>query len=400
MRTLGSFVALLQLAHGARIAHKRANDTRGCVDLFVIGDFGSSGDKQTRVAEGMARVAESINPVAVLALGDNVYEVGASSEDQMVREWKDVYLSHESLQKPWYAVTGNHDWMINARPMRDFTNSSKNGGFWQMPHFWHSKRWGDVEVFFVDSEIWRGWVPTYWFRIGEQKDWLETHMRNSDAAWKVVVSHHPVWSVGSHGGSGTMKRNLDPIMREHGATIHLAGHDHSQQHIQHENLNYIVSGAGSKDPRSRSDDLPSPDALRHYQGEVGFASLQFCSESEATLKFYTASGSESYSTTLGNVKPSTSGAVVPAVGTARDEAVCDGVEMKNVDLRCSSDGCTVATSIDRATLSCDRYCSAHGLACVGAWQSEFDENCGLDRASSCDALMSHSASQVCRCART
>merc|ERR1712203_960424 len=122
-----------------------------------------------------------------------------------------------------------------------------------------SKRWGDVEVFFVDSEIWRGWVPTYWFRIAEQKNWLETQMRSSDAAWKVVVSHHPVWSVGSHGGSGTMKRDLDPIMREHGATIHLAGHDHSQQHIAHKKANstndcvdlFVIGDFGSSGDKQR-----------------------------------------------------------------------------------------------------------------------------------------------------
>lgn len=396
-------LASLQLAFGFRNIRSELNMSSepnmssGCVNLLVIGDFGEKGSRQRAVVDGMARVAARINPAAILAVGDNIYPNGAENQSKMVSHWRDIWQSRSALRRPWYAVTGNHDWRSNARHMRDFTKSSSSRGNWIMPKYWHRKRWGDVEAFFVDTQIWRGRVSSYSSRIGEQRDYLRSRLRSSSASWKIVVGHHPTWSVGNHGGSSTMKKELDPIARREGSTIYLAGHDHSMQHIFYRNVNYVISGAGSKSARERSDDLPSRNALLKYQPKNGFASLQFCPGSRATLKFYSSSGSETYSARLRNDKPS---AASEQVGTSLDEATCNGVEMSRVDQRCSLDGCTVLADIDSTSTSCDQYCHDQGLKCSGAWFNDEDhEECAFDGpSSSCSALGDGEMSQVCRCA--
>ena len=139
-------------------------------------------------------------------------------------------------------------------------------------------------------------------KIRQQRSWLECARGRSAAAWKIFVGHHPTYSAGNHCGGGSMKRELDPIMRRRGANIYFAGHDLSQQHIAHNNGNYMVSGAGSKGPRGRSNDYPS-GSLRKYQGEEGFASLRICGNSQATVKLLTACGGVGYQAILRDSAP-------------------------------------------------------------------------------------------------
>merc|ERR1719203_2361378 len=411
---------------------------------MIIGDFGKIGSAQRSVRDSMASKAASVKADAILALGDNIYENGASSTGQMVREWQDIYMQRSGNRRPWYAVMGNHDWRSDGWIMRNFTTSSRSNGYWKMPHFWHKKRWGNVEAFFVDTQIWRGSVSSMKSKISEQRSWLESALSRSTAAWKIVIGHHPTWSAGNHGGSGAMKRELDPIMRRYGANIYFAGHDHSQQHIAHSGVNYIVSGAGSKSPRSRSNDYPS-GSLKKYQGQEGFASLRICDDSAATLKLFTASGSVGYQTTLRNEKPGDGGGGSPprrrGSGSGRrrrrrramaleslaedveeldiedeegyieeadrdaegdswsTDAICNGVQLQPVDMRCSRDGCRVQPDTDSSKISCDAYCTGHGLSCAGAWKNEY-EDCGLDEVISCDTLLPREepSIQVCECA--
>jgi len=303
MNFLGA--CLLFSAHvaiGFRVPTKRenTNSSKACVQLFAIGDFGARGSVQDKVRDSMADVAGGIGGVdGILALGDNLYPNGVGpSGRNMEDNWKDVYLGKSSLKTKWYAVTGNHDWAGDAKKMRKYKDS---GGFWQMPDFFHSVKFGssgsDVEVFLLDTEIWRGGKEKS--RRTEQKDWLKRKMQESSAKWKIVVGHHPIYSGGKHGGSSSVKSDLDPIMRSNGATIYFSGHDHAQQHIQVNNVNYVVTGAGSKVSTRTSSGVPK-GASKIFLKEAGFAGLSICDSETATLTFYNDGGRAKYTTTLKN----------------------------------------------------------------------------------------------------
>jgi tartrate-resistant acid phosphatase type 5 len=382
-----------------------------CTNLLIIGDFGKSGSIQRQVRDSMASVAQSMQADAILALGDNVYESGANSESVMTKEWRDVYLTRSALNRKWYAIKGNHDWYTTSRAMERFTNSSKNSGkSWRMDHFWHRHTIRNVEMFFIDTEIIRGTV-----RTGDrstQNNWFESRLKSSRAAWKIVSGHHPIYSGGSHGGSGTVKNLVDPLMRKNGATIYFSGHDHSQQHMHHNGVDYVLSGAGSKEDRSsRRGNYPS-GAMKKYVAEPGFASLSICNDREATLKFYKKTGSVAYTRTLRNVaytqtqdaeEPET-GEIAEASGVEEhdgSEARCGDVEMQKVNFRCSEqyeDGCTVQPDVDPTSVSCMSYCSWHGLSCTGAWQNKRGA-CGRDVEWSCDKTGDGSLSFLCRCGK-
>lgn len=69
------------------------------------------------------------------------------------------------------------------------------------------------------------------------REGLERRLRASRAVWRVVVGHHPVHSLGEHcrgdpnsADCGQMSW-LGPILREHGVSAYLAGHEHDLQLI-------------------------------------------------------------------------------------------------------------------------------------------------------------------------
>ncbi|CAE7606891.1 Acp5, partial [Symbiodinium natans] len=197
MLRLGRF-ALLPLVAGA-----------GCVDLLVMGDYGTRDARQASVARGLAAVASVRQPAAVAAIGDNLYPSGADYNPwTIVRWWRDVYMGYDSLNRPWHVITGNHDWMTDGTVERDFTSSSENpGGHWQMPDFWFKKTYAadglTVDAFYIDTQVWKGSYLADQ-TIGRQArqrqiDWLFSQLEKSTADWKIVLGHHPIYSAGNHG---------------------------------------------------------------------------------------------------------------------------------------------------------------------------------------------------------
>ena len=89
-----------------------AREPEDYLSFLVVGDWGRRGEhNQTVVAEAMGRCAELSKPAFVVSVGDNFYEGGLNSLDdpEFKQSFTDVY-NHPSLQVPWHAVLGNHDY--------------------------------------------------------------------------------------------------------------------------------------------------------------------------------------------------------------------------------------------------------------------------------------------------
>ncbi|KAL3807748.1 hypothetical protein ACHAXA_008382 [Cyclostephanos tholiformis] len=78
----------------------------------------------------------------------------------------------------------------------------------------------------------------------ETLKWIEEALERSDADYLLVAGHYGIYSACSHGNNPTLVRELDPLLRKHGVTAYLSGHDHCQFHFAHKGMNYILSGAG------------------------------------------------------------------------------------------------------------------------------------------------------------
>lgn len=52
----------------------------------------------------------------------------------------------------------------------------------------YTLRYNDLQLFLLDSN-------REFFYLWSQKEWLEKELQTSDARWKIVVLHHPLYSV-------------------------------------------------------------------------------------------------------------------------------------------------------------------------------------------------------------
>ncbi len=81
-----------------------------------------------------------------------------------------------------------------------------------------------------------------------QLKWLDSVLAHSNAKWKIVSAHHPVYSGGEHGDTPELIEQVKPILVKNNVNLYLCGHDHDMQHIANpeSKVNYFVAGTGSK----------------------------------------------------------------------------------------------------------------------------------------------------------
>ncbi|KAK9119201.1 hypothetical protein Scep_017294 [Stephania cephalantha] len=102
-----------------------------------------------------------------------------------------------------------------------------------------------AEFFFVDTSPfvdmyfqpkaehhydWRGVLPRQNYISNVLKD-LKQALSESTAEWKIVVGHHAIRSIGFHGNTSELIKQLLPILNENNVDLYMNGHDHCLEHI-------------------------------------------------------------------------------------------------------------------------------------------------------------------------
>ena len=70
-------------------------------------------------------------------------------------------------------------------------------------------------------------ISTQNHQIDEQADWLDARLSESDAKWRIVSMHHPIFSSGRGRDSADRRAALLPVLNKHGVDLVLQGHDHT-----------------------------------------------------------------------------------------------------------------------------------------------------------------------------
>ncbi|CAI5495238.1 unnamed protein product [Closterium sp. Naga37s-1] len=96
--------------------HRNSSSSIAPVRFFAFGDWGRNGTfNQSLIANQMGLVGAHMHPQFVVSLGDNFLELGLpdTNAPQFAQSFTNIY-THRSLQIPWYAVLGNHDYYGNV----------------------------------------------------------------------------------------------------------------------------------------------------------------------------------------------------------------------------------------------------------------------------------------------
>jgi acid phosphatase len=265
--TRREFVRILFVATQAAVASRilpaasAAAPQSGGLNFLVFGDWGRNGEPdQAAVAAQMAKAAKDIGAKFIISVGDNFYEDGVTSVDdkQWQTSFERVYAA-PSLQVPWQAILGNHDYHANCDAQIAYSKSSPR---WKMParYYIQSEKIDEattVDFFYIDTTP---MIKGYYATDGKEKTrpqvitqdvprqlaWFKNALAASSAQWKIVIGHHPIYSGGDHGDTPELIATILPLLQQHNVHAYFNGHDHDLQHLQAGAVNFFDSGAGSQ----------------------------------------------------------------------------------------------------------------------------------------------------------
>ena len=172
--------------------------------------------------------------------------------------WAETFRDVDSICQamPLLTVTGNHDYLkgVIVSLERRFPLIYS--------YFLDSKiednqvytvRYGSAQIFLLDSNRELPYLLT-------QRSWLERELQNSSARWKIVVLHHPLFSLKGHNNL-IQRWVFNDLIEEYGVDLVMQGHEHAYGRMTRHDDNdkattpvYTVSHCSPKNYRIQFDD--------------------------------------------------------------------------------------------------------------------------------------------------
>lgn len=379
----GSFNAWAQ---GKAVHTGEPYDSSGKFTLMVLGDAGQPGDvlKNTIVAvhTEAARMAELGSKLSAIAFtGDNFYPIGLNhTESDRIALVEEVLgpmagLFRDVGRENVHAVPGNHDYFCDM--FGPVPYGSCNAGnlyelaipVWTYHLFWptairypvarDSK--DSIELIMINSPRFVRYDEFEWdLYYDSLRTLLKESAGNKAVKWRLMFTHHPVYTFGEHGGyrawdpsvqrvkylGACIEDKKDPvrylyrlaksdedicapryrqfrdsimsIMHAGGAKVHalISGHEHSLQFLAQRgglantpNI-FIISGAGSKQDMVRTSFIDTRRGYSFYshplntdehKGESIYG-FMMCQVEGKRLKFWFVDGEKNQRTTMGGAE--------------------------------------------------------------------------------------------------
>ena len=226
----------------------------GSIRFLVIGDSGTGGGSQRRVAQRIAQVHQLFPFEFALMLGDNLY--GGESAGDYRRKFEEPYAPLLDAGVKFYAALGNHD-DPSQRFYKNFNMNGERYYTFKAPKPGIGSR-GGARFFALDSN----------YMVKEQLEWLEKELAGSGSEWKIAFFHHPPYASGMHGSDEILKNQLEPIFLKHGVNVVFTGHEHFYERIKpQKGIQYFVEGSSAK---LRKGDINPRSGLTAFGYDEGY----------------------------------------------------------------------------------------------------------------------------------
>lgn len=219
-------------------------------DLFfaALGSAGTGLPGQHRVADALARVAPQGPLDFVLMLGDLFTPRGAQSGTDPVFErcFESVYDA-PALDVPFHFCFGDREHLGNIEALAAFESLHRRFSAPALSHTFEVENHG-VRLAFVaiDTTSCLGDVRNPLTRRARSA--VVQNLSSSDADWKIVFGHHPMYGGGSAEElteQARLRQQIEPFLRDHGAALYLAGSGRYQAVLEAKGgVTHVVTGAG------------------------------------------------------------------------------------------------------------------------------------------------------------
>jgi predicted phosphodiesterase len=207
-----------------------ASPSKDPVLRFVaIADTGSGNENQFAVAQAMVQYHRQHPYNLVIMAGDNIYDHGEIAKLNAVFEAPYQVLLQQNVR--FQACLGNHD-------IREANGENQvKTPLFNMKGRYYTFREQSVQFFVLDTNTNVDWPA--------QLAWLEKELAQSNAPWKIVYGHHPIYSSGHYGTDQVMVKRLTPLFKKYRVQLYVNGHEHNYERTQSiDGTTYLITGHG------------------------------------------------------------------------------------------------------------------------------------------------------------
>ena len=192
------------------------SDHRATAFLYV----GDVQDTIAGIANKLLRSALQQHPEAQFVVCG-----GDLTERPMDAYWGETFAGLDSIGQsmPVLTATGNHDYLKGLIYRLERRFSLVHSYFLDSmvgENQVFTLRYKDVQLFVLDSN-------REFFYLYTQRAWLKEQLAASTAPWKVVVLHHPLYSVRGKNNNLIQRWMFDDIIRDYGVDVVLQAHEHA-----------------------------------------------------------------------------------------------------------------------------------------------------------------------------
>lgn len=96
----------------------------------------------------------------------------------------------------------------------------------------------DLQVFVLNTNM---------SDMAEQAAWLDAQLAASDARWRIVTMHHPIFSSGRERDNSARREALLPVLLRHQVDLVLQGHDHTYARGSHRGRDQVPARTAATD---------------------------------------------------------------------------------------------------------------------------------------------------------
>ncbi len=138
--------------------------------------------------------------------------------------WAETFESLDSIGQsvPVLTVTGNHEYLKGVIGQLERRFSLIHSYFLDSmvgENQVFTVRYKEMQLFCLDSN-------REFFYLWTQRQWLEEKLKESQAKWKIVVLHHPLYSTRGKTNNLIQRWMFDDVIQTYGVDLVLQGHEH------------------------------------------------------------------------------------------------------------------------------------------------------------------------------
>ncbi|MBL4604396.1 MAG: metallophosphoesterase, partial [Flavobacteriaceae bacterium] len=303
--------------------------------FYLIGDAGNSAIHQASPALSKlkAELSEADKNGTLIFLGDNIYPRGLEKGSALSKHRLQVQIDlGKTFDGRTLFIPGNHDWYSGLDQLKkqekmvekalgkdsflpengcpiEKINISDDIVLIVLDTQWYLTNWDNHPKINDDCEI---KTRDKFF------DEFESLLKKAQGKTTIVAMHHPMFTMGSHGGNysfgshmsplpilGTLKnilrkttgisnadlqnkkynelkKRIVTLAQQNEKTIFVSGHEHSLQYIVEDNIPQIVSGSGSKDGA-----VKLTESGFYADGKQGYSKLIVYKDGSSHVQFFT-----------------------------------------------------------------------------------------------------------------